>query len=119
VADETTSSSSSKKSKKADRAQAKRDMHSDDDAQIRDDVPVAAEMRLVPDAGDAVGEDQVDEMVEKEQEAGFRGATADPTPNENYTVAGVTQGKPTPETHFGQRRAARAARTFVEGVEPY
>lgn len=33
-----------------------------------------------------------------EQAQGFRGIEVDPTPNENYTVAGVTSGAPTPET---------------------
>jgi hypothetical protein len=47
--------------------------------------------------GDA-GASQVDEAVAQEQEQGFRGTKVDPTPNENYTVAGVTAGKPTPET---------------------
>jgi hypothetical protein len=36
-----------------------------------------------------------------EQKQGFRGIEVDPTPNENYTVAGVTSGKPTPETDAG------------------
>lgn len=29
---------------------------------------------------------------------GYFGVQVDPTPNENYTVAGVISGKPTPET---------------------
>lgn len=29
---------------------------------------------------------------------GYRGVQVDTTPNENYTVAGVLAGKPTPET---------------------
>lgn len=29
---------------------------------------------------------------------GFEGEAVDDTPRENYTVAGVTAGKPTPET---------------------
>lgn len=95
-----------------------RDMHSDSDAVIRDDVNLAKDIRLVPDAGEEVGEAQVQETVDAENAAGFRGTAADPTPNEHYTVAGVTKGLPTPETHFGQRRAARDARTLNEGVEP-
>jgi hypothetical protein len=31
-------------------------------------------------------------------DAGFVGNETDPTPNENYSVAGVTSGQPTPET---------------------
>ena len=42
--------------------------------------------------------DEVQENVDVETEQGYRGVTPDPTPNENYTVAGVTSGKPTPET---------------------
>ncbi len=33
-----------------------------------------------------------------EEDKGYRGVQADETPNENYTVAGVLAGKPTPET---------------------
>jgi hypothetical protein len=42
----------------------------------------------------------------KVQEQGFIGVAADPTPNENYTVAGVTSGKPTPETDAEAAEAA-------------
>ncbi len=31
-------------------------------------------------------------------DVGYIGEVPDPTPNENYTVAGVLAGKPTPET---------------------
>lgn len=44
------------------------------------------------------GEKEVAEKVEEIEEQGFIGTEVDPTPNENYTVAGVTAGKPTPET---------------------
>lgn len=40
----------------------------------------------------------IEERVNQEQSQGFRGIEVDPTPNENYTVAGVTSGAPTPET---------------------
>lgn len=40
----------------------------------------------------------IEKAVDKETEQGFRGVDVDPTPNEHYTVAGVTAGKPTPET---------------------
>lgn len=42
--------------------------------------------------------DQVQTVVDEETEKGYRGTEVDPTPNENYTVAGVTSGAPTPET---------------------
>lgn len=41
---------------------------------------------------------QVDEAFAPIQEQGFVGVKVDPTPNEHYTVEGVTSGKPTPET---------------------
>lgn len=40
----------------------------------------------------------VEAPVAEETNPGFRGVQADKTPNENYTVAGVVAGKPTPET---------------------
>lgn len=44
------------------------------------------------------GQAEVQKNVDEETEQGFVGVEVDPTPNENYTVAGVTSGKPTPET---------------------
>jgi hypothetical protein len=57
--------------------------------------------------------DQVQEAMGRETEQGFRGVEVDPTPNEAYTVAGVTSGQPTPETDDGQARAARDAQDEV------
>jgi hypothetical protein len=42
--------------------------------------------------------ERVENVLDAEQARGYRGLKADPTPNEHYTVAGVTSGKPTPET---------------------
>lgn len=53
--------------------------------------------------------DRVQKQIDVETEQGFRGVEVDPTPNENYTVAGVTSGKPTPETDDGARAKARDA----------
>lgn len=55
------------------------------------------------------GEAEVQDRVDQETEQGFRGTEADPTPNENYTVDGVTSGKPTPETDAKQAEKARSA----------
>lgn len=60
---------------------------------------------------------EVQERVDQETERGYRGVEVDPTPNENYTVSGVTQGAPTPETdpeaaeqaRKGQAKAAEVA----------
>ncbi len=47
--------------------------------------------------GDA-GEAEVQAISDEAAEKGYLGEVVDETPNENYTVAGVTAGKPTPET---------------------
>lgn len=47
---------------------------------------------------DDAGEAEVQERKDAEEEQGFVGVKVDPTPNENYTLKGVTSGKPTPET---------------------
>ncbi len=65
-----------------------------------------------------VGQGEVTAAVDEANAQGFYGTVQDDTPNENYTVAGVTAGKPTPETeHDGGRKpvpdadaADRAAR---------
>ena len=47
--------------------------------------------------------------IAKETAQGFRGVEVDPTPNENYTVAGVTSGAPTPETAAESAQEVRLA----------
>jgi hypothetical protein len=49
------------------------------------------------------------EVIDRETEQGFRGVEVDPTPNENYTLKGVTSGAPTPETDDDAAEAARKA----------
>lgn len=62
---------------------------------------------------DAVTADQstaeVQQRVDEDEARGFRGLEVDPTPNENYTIAGVTSGAPTPETDDDAAEAARKA----------
>lgn len=55
----------------------------------------------------------VQQATDKAQEQGFYGVETDPTPNENYTVAGVTEGLPTPET---DKDAAAKARQASHGI---
>jgi hypothetical protein len=50
-----------------------------------------------PSTGDH-GEAEAQATVDKEEEQGYRGTKVDPTPDENYSVAGVLADKPTPET---------------------
>lgn len=42
-----------------------------------------------------------------DQEKGYSGTVTDPTPNENYTVAGVTSGAKTPENDLETRAEVR------------
>lgn len=44
------------------------------------------------------GQAEVQAAFDAEQEQGFRGVRADPTPLDNYTLPGVTSDAPTPET---------------------
>lgn len=63
-------------------------------------------------ANTEAAEAKVKAQFDKELEQGYRGVAVDPTPNENYTVAGVTAGKPTPET---DEKAAAEARKASRG----
>lgn len=63
------------------------------------------------DSGNA---DQVKEKVDVETDQGFRGVEVDQTPNENYTLSGVTRGAPTPETDDAAAEAARAGQKSAE-----
>ena len=65
------------------------------------------------DNDQTAAQEQVQAVADKETEQGFRGIEVDPTPNENYTVAGVTSGKPTPETDDDAAEEARKARGDV------
>lgn len=44
------------------------------------------------------GSDEVQKKMDQETDKGFSGTVVDPTPNENYSVEGVTKGLPTPES---------------------
>jgi hypothetical protein len=63
-----------------------------------------------PVTGD-LGAGEVQARMDAEQEQGYVGVKVDPTPNRNYTLQGVAEGAPTPETDEGLREEAmRAAR---------
>ena len=53
--------------------------------------------------------DEVQSKVDEETRLSYRGNEVDPTPNENYTIAGVTSGAPTPETDDDAAETARKA----------
>ncbi|MCY0928309.1 hypothetical protein OTB20_19330 [Streptomyces sp. H27-H1] len=50
---------------------------------------------------------EIQKVVDEAEERGFLGVEVDQTPNENYTVAGVLAGKPTPETNPEHARKIR------------
>jgi hypothetical protein len=56
---------------------------------------------------------QVQKAVDVETEQGFRGIEVDPTPNENYTLAGQNAGAPTPETDEATAKKAAEAQGDV------
>lgn len=62
---------------------------------------------------DASTADQVAENLSTETEQGFRGVEVDPTPNENYTLAGQNAGAPTPETDEATRKTAAEGQADV------
>lgn len=48
------------------------------------------------------GAAEIQARFDKANAKGYFGETPDETPNENYTLKGVTSGKPTPETERGK-----------------
>lgn len=64
------------------------------------DVPESAE--ATPVKGDDLGLAEVKAKFDEANEKGYFGHAPDETPNENYTLAGVTSGKPTPENQRGK-----------------
>ncbi len=59
--------------------------------------------RSKAESTDDVGQEEVQDTFDEANEQGFFGTSSDPTPNENYTVAGVVKGAPTPETDEGAK----------------
>lgn len=55
------------------------------------------------------GQKALQQQFDKETAQGFVGIEVDPTPNENYTLQGVTSKAPTPETDADARAKAQAA----------
>jgi hypothetical protein len=68
-----------------------------------------AAVRKDPEKAAEAGNEQVQEQVDEVNELGFRGVEVDTTPNENYSVAGVTAGKPVPEAEADPVAARRKA----------
>jgi hypothetical protein len=64
----------------------------------KSETPGSGDVENSDVTAEELGADQVQEKMDEEQERGYRGVKVDKTPNENYTVAGVTKNLPTPET---------------------
>lgn len=73
------------------------------------DADAVAAAKADAEAADSETAAQAQQAMDVETEQGFRGVEVDPTPNENYTVAGVTSGAPTPETDADAAEEARLA----------
>lgn len=71
-------------------------------------------MATKKDSGDG-GASEVQSAMDEITEQGFRGEPLDPTPNSNYTVAGVTSGAPTPETDVDAEAEALKATGTGQG----
>lgn len=56
----------------------------------------------VKNLADELGAAEVQARFDEAAEQGYFGSVPDETPNENYTLAGVTAGKPTPENQRGK-----------------
>lgn len=54
------------------------------------------------DAKGDLGQAEVQAKFDEAADKGYFGDTPDDTPNENYTLKGVTSGKPTPENQRGK-----------------
>jgi hypothetical protein len=70
--------------------------------------PAGQRNKVAAEKADDSGK-QVADNIAQETKQGFRGVEVDPTPNENYTLQGVTSGAPTPETDDGAAEDARKA----------
>jgi hypothetical protein len=86
--------------------------------QQNEPVTAADQPREEVQAGVDEALSEVAERYAPEQEQGYRGDVTDPTPNENYTVQGVTSGAPTPETDPGLAEEAGSARFRGSAIDP-
>lgn len=80
------------------------------DAEVEQDRLSALGQTHGPSDAPGPGSDEVKAAMDRATETGLFGVEVDPTPNEHYSVAGVTDGKPTPETDADAHDAAYASR---------
>lgn len=70
----------------------------------KNEAPGSADLDRDHTTGAELGTEEAQAKVDVDTAKGHSGESADPTPRENYTVAGVIAGKPTPETDPAQAR---------------
>lgn len=75
---------------------------------------------LTPEAGNSVGEEQVQAKIDEETARGYRGVKVDPTPNRNYSAenSAPQNDLPTPETEPDMRQYRRE-NSQLDGPKPY
>jgi hypothetical protein len=78
-------------------------------ATTKDSTDTSAKETRSTGATRNAAESHAQKVIDQEQSQGFRGVEVDPTPNENYTVAGVTSGAPTPETDVDSAKDVRGS----------
>lgn len=61
-----------------------------------------AEKETKKTSGTDLGQAEVQAKFDEAEKKGYFGEVPDETPNENYTLAGVTSDKPTPENQRGK-----------------
>lgn len=64
---------------------------------------MATQKNQNPSSEGDLGASEVQAKFDEANEKGYFGEVPDETPNENYTLKGVTSGKPTPETERGKK----------------
>jgi hypothetical protein len=84
--------------------------------QNKKETPGSGDLQNSDVTAEDLGAGEVQEKMDEEQEKGYRGTKVDKTPNENYTVAGVTQNLPTPETDPEMARRAGSSK-FVHAED--
>jgi hypothetical protein len=62
----------------------------------------AKKTTAAPASADDLGQAEVQARFDEAEAKGYWGSVPDETPNEAYTLAGVTAGKPTPENQRGK-----------------
>lgn len=69
---------------------------------------------LADDAAVAATQKAVADKMQSEWDRGYRGTAVDPTPNENYTLAGVTN----PDKHVPEEFKTRTGTIVYPAVHP-